>query len=562
MLVNAYSEQGRDFTQMLLPAEAFATGNWAEIYPESTKATSPVGWLVTVAPLYALLKPLLGATVAFSVSATLVAVALLVGGMRFAATALYPRMGAARAWGLSALVLILPTTVSAWHEYYHPQDVAAAGFTLFAIGFAAKKRWVVAALLFGGGTLVRQWVALIALAVSPLAKRKFLLFAAAGAAVAAAGIVPFMVFGNTGFGEVLNPSSAFFMVDQTLVGRVAVKLQVEAPIRYIPVLIAVGAAVYAWVKKLDGRQYLVPLALTVLIGRQLFELAPLTYYWVPVTALMLLLNARRSAVLAATLFSLAVWPIGMLRGTDTGNYWTSVLFLFAGLAAAVITWMLSDTSAPDPDPDENSADDPAGRDVRRPARWGTGAVAVVVAGSLLAVTAGTAVLANRLEAFPETREVPLAIGKEVTVGSPAITPGADGEFPTVVGQRASGITNSITPNGEPQLVAFWVHWCTECVEEAPDVVGWAERSGVKLSVVAGPIDENGGNLPQRIWLFSIPWDGPTIIDGPGNDVRSTVGLTVSPAYVVFDGDGKIVDAWEGGWDATRAATALGIPAAG
>jgi thiol-disulfide isomerase/thioredoxin len=110
------------------------------------------------------------------------------------------------------------------------------------------------------------------------------------------------------------------------------------------------------------------------------------------------------------------------------------------------------------------------------------------------------------------------------------------------------------PGARAVLVNVWATWCTPCREEMPDLVrlhrDWADR-GFRLVLVSGDFEEDAE--AAREFLGSVGVDFPTLLktqaDMPfidGLDERWSGAL---PATFLYDGNGKLVDSWEGKADA-------------
>jgi thiol-disulfide isomerase/thioredoxin len=123
--------------------------------------------------------------------------------------------------------------------------------------------------------------------------------------------------------------------------------------------------------------------------------------------------------------------------------------------------------------------------------------------------------------------------------------------PTLSSVTADKLLEAIrTSNSPAVLVNMWATWCVPCIEEMPDLLrlqqNYRER-GVKLFLVSWDTD---AKLAQQ-FLRSKKVDFPSFIKDSGqNDPGFIDGLTdkwsgALPATFLFDGNGKLVQMWEG-----------------
>ena len=295
-----------DFFQFLSSINSLADGQWDNIYPIGVEATSMTGWLLFTIGPYLFFDTTLTTAEAFAASGVVI-LPLFFFGFRFAFWSFWPQRSSVEAWAISVVALMIPSTLSAWVEHFHPQDAAATGVMLFAAGLAARNKWGWSGLLFGVAIMTRQWALLPAIPIAALAGRNAWKFIVGGAISSLALLLPIVVTGNEGWFNVLTfrpgtpgPNSVigaisthFMMQENSSVSEVIIDVS-----RILPVLFAIllGAFIF-W--KGTFRKIVWPIEtilILCIVGvglRNMFELFSFAYYWAPIAPLFLLLTPGR-----------------------------------------------------------------------------------------------------------------------------------------------------------------------------------------------------------------------------------------------------------------------------
>ena len=338
MLVVALHASPVDVANVSLPPTAAAAeGRWSEVFPAGTAATSPTGWVLLSAPLTYVFSLLLPVPEAFAV-ANLAVLPGLLFAMRFALRALWPQLSSARAWALAAVAVWLPTTLAAYLNAYHPQDLAATALVAVALGLVARRQWWWAGAVFGLAVMTRQWAVLALLPALGFCGRDVWRVAAAAAAVGAVLTGPLLVVGgNEGWLTVFSPTDAvddndtmLSLLSPPVADPTAGAGPLVAAARVLPLLGAFAVGAFAWVRRrqLDrqpdrpdcaaagagfGPELLVLFAVAGLALRMVFETANYLYYWTPFAALfVLVVPYRRVAWVAVAVFSFGPWLLDSL----------------------------------------------------------------------------------------------------------------------------------------------------------------------------------------------------------------------------------------------------------
>ena len=537
-----------DFYHMLEPAQNLLSSGVGGVYPEGVDGTSLSGWLALTVVPFVVARTVFTDDLSWTL-AGLIAVPLLVGGVRYAARALHPQMSAARAWGLAAVSLVLPTTVSCWTEYYHPQDVAAVGIMLFGLGLAAKHRWVAAGALFGFAILTRHWVLLVALAVAPLAGRQFWRYAAVGAAVVAAGLAPLALTGNPGLIEAITAKNAA-ITEQTLMGNVVNNVvaegnvAVQRAVRALPLIAAAALAGLVWLRRWRDPSYLIPVAVTAIGLRFIFETAPYTYYWVPVPILLLLVSRKNVALVAGAALSLLVWPVRPIGAAEPfGDAAVAGLFFSLTLLSVLFAWTLRDPvdSGETADGVRSGGQDAAAQGSAATPRqaWVGAATAVTVLLSAAVVTLGPS--ADRAIADKQAQQTQAEAFQSVDFAEvdADVTPDA---VRSITGTSPTGQPFTWTA-GKPAVVAVWTHWCAPCTTDLPAFKNWLAEQPPTIDGFAVFTDArpDAGNWPQFLWLQSAGWEEPSVLDDETGTLRTALGAANYPTYLVVSADGTVLD---------------------
>jgi hypothetical protein len=515
-------------------------GEFSEVYTITGFGTSLSAWLaLTVVPF------MVGRTVSDDpgawVLAGLVAVPMLVASVRFAVRAINPEVSVARAWLLAGLAAILPTTLTSWTEYYHPQDVAGAALVVFALGFAAKRQWMWSGLLFGFAALTRQWALLVALLVAPLTRtrRDFLTFAGTGAVVAAAGFLPWVLLGNDGVFAALTGSRAA-VTGHTWVGRLVGgdNKALLSAVRMVPLLVAAGIAAWMTLKKKGNLYWLAPLAVTAMGLRMLFDVAAYTYYWAPICIFLLLIRGPKwvtpIVTVAASTVAWLVYPQVASSG-QLGSLLTAVWVPVIIGAFVLVAWWLNDDTPPTVETSPSVSPTPR-------ALWLV--AAAVVVGVLGVGLHAVTVDENENPSNIISEDLFPGYGTVTVTGAPLVagpTGNIAGTLPQIDAKDPEGNPVVIAP-GMTRAIVISSHWCGECRETVDAATRWAFESGVpieQVALVGIDADREKGNWPPELWLLSLGWQGPAALDDPGGQLKAALGNPTAPTIVFFDPNGTV-----------------------
>jgi len=536
----AWNRATGDFTHMLEPMQRLLAGEFSEVYTITGFGTSLSAWLaLTVVPF------MVGRTVSDDpgawVLAGLVAVPMLVASVRFAVRAINPEVSVARAWLLAGLAAILPTTLTSWTEYYHPQDVAGAALVVFALGFAAKRQWMWSGLLFGFAALTRQWALLVALLVAPLTRtrRDFLTFAGTGAVVAAAGFLPWVLLGNDGVFAALTGSRAA-VTGHTWVGRLVGgdNKALLSAVRMVPLLVAAGIAAWMTLKKKGNLYWLAPLAVTAMGLRMLFDVAAYTYYWAPICIFLLLIRGPKwvtpIVTVAASTVAWLVYPQVASSG-QLGSLLTAVWVPVIIGAFVLVAWWLNDDTPPTVETSPSVSPTPR-------ALWLV--AAAVVVGVLGVGLHAVTVDENENPSNIISEDLFPGYGTVTVTGAPLVadpTGNITGTLPQIDAKDPNGNPVVIAP-GMTRAIVISSHWCGECRDAVDAVTRWAFESGVpieQVALVGIDADREKGNWPPELWLLSLGWQGPAALDDPGGQLKAALGNPTAPTIVFFDPNGTV-----------------------
>lgn len=547
-----------DAQQMVQAVDRFIGGDWGRVFPVETSATSMTAWLLLVGVPFVVARVFMDPDLAWFVAGSLASWPLLVGGMRYALRVLYPEMSVARAWGLTSLALVLPTTLACWFNYYHPQDLAAVGLVFFAFGFAARERWGWAGVMFGFAVLTRQWALLIALAVVPLtgSVRNVVRFGAAGAAVTIGGLLPFVVTGNEGLWTALSASLTVGSYE-TIMGRLLKSAEEGADtiatlVRFLPLAGTLLMAGIVWVKRWRGVDLFLPLAASVIALRLLFESAPYLYYWAPLPIFLLGVGGARRwvTIVGATVLSLTAWWVPtVLRAGEADFAIFAGIGISLSLSAGFLAWLPRSGILADTDEKKRER-----REIPTPS-WSWAAASV--AACLLFV--GFMPRFNSPVTFVDSPPVldgivDVATAPVSVVGEPLPLWETTG---THVGQMAPLITGSslesqpvaVGPDGTGKVIVLMPHWHPASQAFVRDLPGWvasgALATDVPLQAVLVQDDYSRGNWPPGLWLRSHGWEYPTMVDSDLAKAYEAYGKPPTPYFVAVDASGKIVAEYSG-----------------
>lgn len=115
------------------------------------------------------------------------------------------------------------------------------------------------------------------------------------------------------------------------------------------------------------------------------------------------------------------------------------------------------------------------------------------------------------------------------------------ELPAIPGlMRAKvplkGLSSADFGNGHPAVVNFWASWCQPCVEEHPQLVELAERTGIALYGI------NQKDQTANALRFLERYGNPFVAVGADVNGRAAIewGVYGTPETFVVDGKGTVV----------------------
>ena len=102
-------------------------------------------------------------------------------------------------------------------------------------------------------------------------------------------------------------------------------------------------------------------------------------------------------------------------------------------------------------------------------------------------------------------------------------------------------TDTISNNGKPLIIAFFVTWCKPCNRELTSIDevydDWQQETGVRL--VAVSIDQAQNVNKVKPMVDQNGWRYDVLLDANG-EFRRSLGIQSVPYTVLLDGQGKIV----------------------
>lgn len=327
-----------DMGQFFGPTDAILSGNLGGVYIEGTTATSPPMWQLVAALPYALFRLWLPQESAWP-AVGILTLPLLFFAVHRAVRVFHPGSSIQSAWGYATASILLPTTLAAFFEFYHPQDILASAALLLALTFLPAKRWLPAAALFSFAFLTRQWVILPVIVVFPFLGKNCWKFAGAFIGFTLAVLAPFFFIGNPGFVDAMTAPNVGYRA-QTPVGLVVLSFA-EQPsgllsslVRALPVVAAVAVMLTTIIKKAATTENLLPILVVTLALRTLFESVPYAYYFAPTLVLLILVTTRSRVPLVVGFVTGAV-VLGMSLSKVTPSL--AVGLWFAVFAAVTLT---------------------------------------------------------------------------------------------------------------------------------------------------------------------------------------------------------------------------------
>ncbi len=257
---------------------------------------------------------------------------------------------------------VTPFFREALGNYYHPEDVLALGFLLLSLALIGDRHWLGAGACLGLAIGCKQWalLALPPLVVTAGGRQARCKLVGAAAGSSALVYLPLMLAAPQYAWKILSGPAAVaggFVPQTTIVGMLRKapfhipQGDVEHLGRVLPLLFAIGVAWYWWrqhstpgstgnrdgVRPVSFDQVL-RLVLICLAFRLVADCIALSYYALPLVALVAIVDSRRSNVPVLAIGSglaLAFW-----YGSGAPGFildpWIGALVFTAGIAAIVV----------------------------------------------------------------------------------------------------------------------------------------------------------------------------------------------------------------------------------
>lgn len=193
-------------------------------------------------------------------------------------------------------------------------------------------------------------------------------------------------------------------------------------------------------------------------------------------------------------------------------------------------------------------------------------VGVVIILGLVAViiAKGNSGSSTAADSRPQFQDVAVK-GKSLPSFDPsaATDPAVGTTAPTLVGKNFDGQKVTIGPDGHPQVVAFFAHWCPHCNNEAPKYAAWLKQAGnppagIEVYMVPTGTNPSAAHYPPSTWLQQMGLSTyPTLVDSKSDTAANAFGLSSYPYMVFLDKDHKVAGRVSGeGTDYTKAFAAL------
>lgn len=349
-----------DRGEVAVPAYAIASGHPSAAYPPIPPSLSqrvsyqPPGFPIVAAVAVAMWRGLTGGanpSGALTLAGCATAALVVIAGGRL--------VGRGRGGRRREVLFLVAVTVSPFFReslgnYFHPEDVLALGLLLLSLSLASEGRWAWAGVALGLAFASKQWVLLAGPALLVGAAGRQAKVRLMGAAVGAALVLyaPFILLTPGVAWKVLRgpvPVAGGFVPQTTIVGMLR-----EAPFhvpvtdvnglaRLLPLLFAAGlAAVWVLVRsRRDGTptpvgiEDVMALVLAAVAFRLISDCIALSYYFLPLSVLIAIVDARRSRIptfAIASSLALAFWYGGRLPG-ELLDPWTGALLFTLGVVA-------------------------------------------------------------------------------------------------------------------------------------------------------------------------------------------------------------------------------------
>jgi len=143
----------------------------------------------------------------------------------------------------------------------------------------------------------------------------------------------------------------------------------------------------------------------------------------------------------------------------------------------------------------------------------------------------------------------LIAGALIALMSPGLSAGT--ALPPLIPADSQRIVREVHKEGaQAVLVNVWATWCVPCREELPDLVRLERdyaKSGFRLVLVSGDFPDEAESA--RKFLGELGFESGSFLKDEG-DIAFIDGLSprwsgALPASFLYDGNGKLVDFWEG-----------------
>jgi hypothetical protein len=363
LLVVATGHAHIDRAEVAAPAKAIAAGHLGQAYTDvphrsnEPAALQAPGFPVLAGAAIAIWDAVAGprgADAALTFAGFAAAALVLLAGGRVARIG---GRGRRREIAFLIAMAVTPFFREALGNYYHPEDVLALGFLLLSVALFDERRWLGAGACLGLAIGCKQWALLVLpplVVMAPGRQARWKLVAAA-AGSSALVYLPFMLARPQLAGRILGGPAAVaggFVPQTTIVGMLR-KAPFHLPQngiehlgRILPLLFALALAWY-WHRINSARpgdedrpvevDQLLRVLLVCLAFRLVADCIALSYYALPLAALVAIIDARQSRVPVVAIAS--GWALAFWYGSGVPGFlldpWSGAFVFTAGIAALV-----------------------------------------------------------------------------------------------------------------------------------------------------------------------------------------------------------------------------------
>jgi len=247
------------------------------------------------------------------------------------------------------LIAVVPSLLMGLHEYFHPQDIMAAGLILGALAGARRGSWVIAGTLLGLACMTQQFALLAAVPLAfAVPRNRMAKFLVSSAATISAVIIPVLLVTPHGSLRAVLAGSGTTWDSGTLLDAT----HLHGPLlfiasRYLP--IAASLLLSWWAREKLGDHLidavpLLSLVATSLSLRLVFEVNLWGYYFMAASVLLVLLDVIRGRFRWMLVLWLALQPmafrpvIGVISSFGpTHSYWLPLWMWQIILVAGAVT---------------------------------------------------------------------------------------------------------------------------------------------------------------------------------------------------------------------------------